>query len=709
VIEVKSSNVSAFVKSFQRQILLAGLVVVSSSVLLLSGCSSAFTSGSNLPGGPLAVAGTAGKVHGGQQPVTLSTVSIYSVSAAGSTYGGAATLMGTPVTTGVDGSWSYGSYICASSSDELYVVSSGGNPGLGAGMANKALVLTAALGPCSGVSAATYVYIDEVTTVATDYALAGFMTDYTHVGSSTTAASTTGLANAFATVNNLVNISTGQALTTTPGYIANTPTTPPDTYRSIVPTDTINTLANVLASCVNTGTSDSSTPAACTSLFALTGGVTNTSDAALYIAHNPGLPQGDPENTNLAAVYALSTAQSPFQPTLGAQPNDFTLTLNFTGGGLGGATVQSRSGSTYIAIDETGNVWIPNGDRHSITELSNLGVPLSPTTTIDSTTHAPLVLGGWQGGLLGPQEVAIDQNGNAWVSDDQNCVAGFNSSGAPLTNSPFTAVCGTNSGAKGIAVDSNNHVWTSGTGFISSATSTGTLVSGFPVASGFNTLTGFLGSDYLGNVWWIDEGSGHFGALTPTGGSYADSASGPLSGPGSFAAFGALSGGAGLTLWIPQGQAGTLNMQPANATLANINNLPSPYLPNTESSPNGIAADGNSLYYFANGGGGTAPSGGTIPPNVSVVTKGGALASPYTTGYTGGSGLTALKSPQGVAIDQSGNVWVVNLDDGNPAASGQITTTLAGTSNVTEFVGLAAPVNPVLSLAAKNQTYGTKP
>jgi len=64
--------------------------------------------------------------------------------------------------------------------------------------------------PASGtfITTVPLIWIDEVTTVASVYALSGFMTDITHVGSSGTPLALTGIANAFATVSNLVGVST---------------------------------------------------------------------------------------------------------------------------------------------------------------------------------------------------------------------------------------------------------------------------------------------------------------------------------------------------------------------------------------------------------------------------------------------------------------------------------------------------------------------
>ena len=192
-----------------------------------------------------------------------------------------------------------------------------------------------ALGQCpaSGTLATALptVSLNEVTTVASVYALSGFMTDLIHVSSSGTALSNTGMANAFANVNNLVNIVNGTALATTPAS------------NGTVPQAEINTLANILAACVN---SIGAASAPCSTLFstALNGSTqpTDTVTALLNIA--PG--------TGIAALYPIGATNPPFEPALSTQPNDFTVGLNFTGGGL--------NIPLHIAI---GRVWEYSGSQ----------------------------------------------------------------------------------------------------------------------------------------------------------------------------------------------------------------------------------------------------------------------------------------------------------------------------------------------------------
>ncbi len=716
--ESRSSHVLTIVRGVQRKVLLPAMLLASSSVLLLSGCGSSFNVGQPLESS-FDGSGLSGKVIGGQQAVTGGSVQIYDVGATAGTakgFGGAATAVGTAVTSDSNGNWSYGAYSCASPSDELYVVATGGNPGLAAGTNNSSLALAATLGPCSSVNGSTFIDINEATTIATAYALSGFMTNATHVATGTDAAALTGLTNAFATANNLVNVgapnSSTAVLTTTPYYAANPipPNVPggkvvtPDTYFSVVPTDTIDTLADVLAACVNTDGGSTTgfgggVAGACGTLNGITGGET-TLDAALWFAHHPT----GGGSSNISTLIGLVGAQSPYQPTLANTPTDLSMTLNFTGGGLGGTNNNSRAGAEYLAIDANGDIWVPNTSRHSVTELSNLGVPLSPTTYFNSPASATnFTLGGWgqtSGIIATPEEVTIDQNNVVWLADDANCLVSMSQSGTP--SGPFTAPC-VSGGALDVSVDASNQIWlvAATSGSITAATNPGgALVSGFPVADSGSPA--FVGPDYLGNTWYYNQANGYYGAIEDSGTQYFLSTNGPLSGPGPYAAFGNLSGDSGnngLTLWVPTGAP---NIQPIDVSGGSVaeNNLPGQLHPDDQASSTGIAADGASNFYMANVGGDTGCAS-PVPENITILNKSGSEISPSCIGIVGPSSLTALNNPDGVAVDQSGNVWVVNFSDGNPRETGQVGTGTAGHSNVTEFVGLGVPVQPVFSLAAK--------
>ena len=107
----------------------------------------------------------------------------------------------------------------------------------------------AALGNCPSAdnfaTAAPYIFVNEVSTVAAAYAYAGFATDALHVSSSGTAAAKLGIANASINAAILETLSTG---------VANASPPPGNGYYGgggAVPQTTVNTLGNILAACVN--------------------------------------------------------------------------------------------------------------------------------------------------------------------------------------------------------------------------------------------------------------------------------------------------------------------------------------------------------------------------------------------------------------------------------------------------------------------------
>jgi hypothetical protein len=123
--------------------------------------------------------------------------------------------------------------------DQVYLVATGGNPGVAGTQNNSALALMAAVGLCGNFSSTTSVAINELTTVGAVWPLAPFMTSATHVGTSATNA--IGLTNAFNTIYlKMVYQSTGQA----PSPFLNA--------NAVFPLTEVNTLADILAACVNT-------------------------------------------------------------------------------------------------------------------------------------------------------------------------------------------------------------------------------------------------------------------------------------------------------------------------------------------------------------------------------------------------------------------------------------------------------------------------
>jgi streptogramin lyase len=575
-------------------------------------------------------------VHGGQQGVSGSTIQLYAAGATG--YGSAGTpLLTKTVTTNGAGSFAItGDYSCPSASTQVYIVATGGNPGLALGTNNTALTMMAALGPCGNLTSSTFIFIDEVTTVASVYALAPFMSTGGGTKLGATSTNAQGLANAFATVNNLVNTAQGTA----PG--PNLPT------GATAPTAELNTLADLLSLCVNT----SGLAGVCTTLFtaATPGGLsqpTNTIDAMLDIALNPG--------HNVSTLFTLLTGIVPFEPTLAAAPNDWTVATNYAGGGL--------NKPQSIAVDGSGNVWVANNGANSISEFSSIGKAMSSSA------------GYTGGGLNVPWGIAMDIPGNVWVTDaivNGGSVSRFSSSGSVISGSPYTGN-GLNQ-PFGVAVNGAGVVWTANFKSTSAFQNTGVAQMGSPYGPGNGNHNFYdVAIDKSGNVWMTDN-------IPPAGDVEVFTSGGAVVGTYTV---GGQDGSWGVAIdsaahvWISNNANNSVTELNSNGTaVAN-------YTGGGLSTPQGLAVDGLGNVWVANAG-----PAGTPGKSVTELNNSGAAFSP-STGFIGG----AMSSPFSLAIDGSGNVWVSN-NTGN---------------SVTEIVGAAAPVVTPLALAVKNNTLGKRP
>jgi streptogramin lyase len=603
------------------------LVALSAPTLILGGCG----------GGPSTVNSPAtlqlqGMVHGGQQAVTGSTIQLYAVGATG--YGSAATAMLTStVTTTAGGAFTFtGHYTCPTASTQVYMTATGGNPGLAPGTNNTALTMMAALGNCSNLSS-TFVFINELTTVASVYALAPFMATGGGTKLGASSSNTQGLANAFATVNNLVNVSKG----TTPG--------PNQPAGSTIPTDELNTLADMVGTCVNSN----GTSGECSTLFAdakPTGGVapTNTIDALLDIVQNPG--------NNVDALFNLVNGTSPFQPILTDSPNDWTMDVNYTGGGL--------NTPYFLAIDATGNVWVSNDGNNSVSKLSGTGSAISGAS------------GYTAGGVNGPWGIAIDPSGNVWVADaTTNALTELSSTGGAVGSSPFAA--GGISDPFGIAINGSGTVWTANLGNVSAIVSSGAAQSGSPYTVGGVNNCYDIAIDGSGNTWITDNSPYNRVSELSSSGAAISSSSG-YTGAGISAPWGIAIDSSG-HVWIANN--GTSTVSELNSSGGAISST-SGYTGGGLNSPEGLAVDGLGNVWVANSGN----------DSVTELKNSGTAISP-STGYLGGG----MSGPTAVAVDGSGNVWVSN----------------GGSTSVTEIVGAAAPVVTPLSVAAKNNTIAIRP
>jgi sugar lactone lactonase YvrE len=610
-----------------------------------------------------------GVVHGGQQPLSGAHVYMYAASTAaygglgiaptsGATGNASTSLLtaatGNPadtngnfyVTTDTFGDFAINGAFACTSGQQVYLYSTGGDPQLAgtgvAGTPNPAATLLAVVGDCasSAFPGVTSISMNEVTTVAAAYALAGFATDPLHIGAPSAvtghALAGTGLANAFNTALNLVNQASG----------APNPTLPLNS-NAVVPVTTINTVANILASCVNSNGVSSS---GCSTLFANTTYGTVPGDiatAAINMAQHPA--------ANLTALLNLATNASPFQPFLSA-PQDLSLGINYTGG--------SGLNHTFgIAIDGEGNAWVPNSGTDSVTKISSAGAFLSGTN------------GYTGGGLNDPAGIAIDGAGNAWVTNALCCgVTKISSAGAILSGTNGYTSGGLDS-TQGIAIDNSGNAWV--TNFqgasVYELTSTGTILSGDNgYQGGEMDETQGIAIDGSGNAWVANEGIFSVTKLSSAGKGLSGTfgyQGGGLIDPNSIAIDS--SGSA----WVTNFTGAVTKFSSAGTALSGTSGYTA--APAGTQFPGGIAIDGSGNAWVVN-------PGGSV---VELSSTGTVLSG--TNGYTGGG----LNFPEALAIDGSGNIWVGTIQ-GHP---------------VTELIGLATPViTPIVAgLPAIPTTDGT--
>jgi len=593
-----------------------------------------------------------GNLHGGQQPVA--NAHIYLLAANTTGYGqpsvslldptatGNADSIGAYVLTDSFGNFSIsGEYTCTPNT-QVYLYALGGNPGAGP---NSAVGAMAILGNCpaSGnfLSSVPYVSINEVSTVAAAFAISGFATDATHVSSSGTALAQTGIANAFANAANLVSLGDGYPLATTPAG------------NGVVPFATINTLANVLAACNNTS---GPTSAGCSTLFSntLSGGLTgsaptDTASAAINIAHNPGV--------NVANLFFLPPPTAPFTPTLVTQPGDFTLPINFSGGGL--------AEPTSIAIDAMGNVWATNYANNAVTQLSSSGAPISPSDGYNGETSTPV-------------SVAIDLSGNAWVANSAtSSLTEYSSTGTPMSPAPFGFTGGGLIAPQGVAIDANGDAWVASfADTVSEFAASGNPLSppaGF-TGGGLNGPGG-IAIDSAGSVWIPNCSSNGISGVTKFSSSGV-----PMSPVNGF-----LGGGIDLPFSIAIDASG--NAWVANAhgsSLSLLSPSGSPISPSSGFTGGGL----NVPFAVAIDGAGNAWAANFQSSTVSELSNAGNPISPAT-GYAGSS----LIGPQAIALDGSGNVWIAN----------------SNAATLTELVGAAVPVVTPIAAAVQNNSLGARP
>lgn len=638
---------------------------VGSSVVVgvvLSGCTTGVGTTVGAVTGTPKVSAVKGSVHGGQQPVSGATVTFWSVNATGAA---ATSLLGTSLTTDANGGFTVSTPITCPAGSQVYVTATGGNPGLGTGKSNPALALMAAVGPCTSLNSTTFLNVNEVTTVAAVWALQQFMgvvngTAYAEtIGVTGTTQSVTGMGNAFSTAQTLADYTTGAA-----GPVSGI-------SNATVEIAKINTIANILASCVN---SDGTTP--CSTLFQLvsptgSAAAADTIQAALYLAQNP--------IENLNTIYSLQGASPPFQPNLATAPFDWTLGVIYTGSGL--------NAPSQLAVDASGNVWVTNAASGTAAGL----VELTPNG--QAAAGSPFLTGAGTP-LNGPQAVAIDTLGNIW-----------NAESASATNSLVRYVPGTNTYSTlpavsgclpyGLTIDGSNNVFFTCSGLSSVYEYQNLGSTAVPVYGGSPSLVGATGSlpygiavDTKGNLWTANEGSSTVTELP------AGSPGSPVTFSGNYSNPYSIAVDHSGNIWPASGSSYVTELLYSNSY------FPTSFPGAGMVSPRGVAVDGAGYIWVANGAATTINSTNYVSISKESNT-GGPLSPDATTTQPGGfaKATTATSpAPRGIAIDPSGNVWMAGCSASSNCGN--------GSSFVMELVGAAYPVVTPLSTAVGANQQG---
>jgi sugar lactone lactonase YvrE len=201
-----------------------------------------------------------------------------------------------------------------------------------------------------------------------------------------------------------------------------------------------------------------------------------------YLWINNNVVQGTPDSAQCLIVLKPNG-----QPANGLNG---TPSSPITGGGILGS-------GFGVAIDLLGNIWSGNfgwgsvlPSSGSITKLTNLGIPLSPSS-------------GFIGGSFQVQGVAVDQSNNVWMASNGNDRVIVFPNGD--SNSPIQ-YGDTNTSPFGMAIDQNGSAWVSytGTDQVSKFSLRGSSLSkDLTVALANRSNPKGIAIDSLGNAWTV--------------------------------------------------------------------------------------------------------------------------------------------------------------------------------------------------------------
>jgi hypothetical protein len=358
---------------------------------------------------------------------------------------------------------------------------------------------------------------------------------------------------------------------------------------------------------------------------------------------------------NVWSTNNYTYSRNPLAPVCGAESLlEFTPTGQyarrspFYGGGLNGA-------GFGITLDPRGNVWIGNfgfsavncrepPPHNSVSEFTANGKPISPSATDSST-------GGFtQGGVSWPQGTVSDRAGDIWIANCANNTVTRYAGGHP---DAFRSIALGIEKPFDIAFNLQGQAFITGDGdsAVEMLNRDGSPALPVPITGGGLDKPMGIAADIQGNMWVAN--SGFADVPCPTGGP------------------------------PPHNHPATITLINNDGTLAKGQ----PFTGGGLTAPWGVAVDGHDNVWVSNfSGQRLSEFCGTDTRNCPRGTHTGQPISPAT-----GYGFDGLVRNTGVAIDPSGNVWVVNNWKTYPFPQRN-----PGGYQMVVFIGLAAPLRTPL-------------
>jgi hypothetical protein len=355
----------------------------------------------------------------------------------------------------------------------------------------------------------------------------------------------------------------------------------------------------------------------------------------MNIVKNPG--------NNVAGVWQTIGSTPPFATTLTSAPNDWTLSLTVTGGGL--------SSPESVAVDGQGNVWVADFNG-SLQQPGNIGY-----VSAFNPQGTPLSASGLASSVLGEDfGLAIDPSDNVWVTVEENPFHGN-------TRGSVVRLLGVSSG-----------------GSIGTATVFSDSTINFPYA---------VAADSNGNIFIANNTVVVGGSVTnavmlnPATSTYTQ-----LAGNGMVEGATALVPDASHGVWITSGTDYSVTHINSDGSLAAVVDCCGP--------ASAVALDNSGEAWMANSIDTSDPD--VDSGSVALLNSDGSIVQDFITG--GG-----IYNPSGLVLDAARNVWISNFHNNRPPPSFETISELSGTTSSTP--GTAISPSTGYGLDAKLlQPYG---